>query len=355
MSRCPAALSLTVVAALTASTAFSSNAHATDDVHVEVTTEEGENGEVIEVTETHEHEHEHDETWGGLFVGTVISPYRIAAPTRPSWRMTSNDAQACLDPSGGKLCGNVRGFDTRLVLFEAKDRGDYPRAIGYFRTGYTAGRIAFNPANQLDGFGEGEARNLSYFAVPLFFGGNVYFLKNLPVRPYAGMGAGFDVLRVHYDRQDARDVSDASARIGFELHAGLEARITNYVSVSAEVQQQWSARRKLAGVPDFSNEGFSVIAGVTLAIPTRHSRKHNHVRVHTVKKTVVKPKRVEAKPAAVPDALKAPVAPVAPVPPADAQAPVAPEAPVAPAPPVEAATPTAPEAPAPAPVAAPAD
>lgn len=340
---------------------WSADANATGGVHIEVNeTEEvrGEDGEVVEVVETTEVHSHGDQHWGGLYFGTVISPFRIVGPSNQDWRVTSNRAQACLDPSGARGCGNVRGFDTRLVLFEADGRRDYPWAVGYFRTGYTGGRINFNPGSS-EGFAEGEARSLSYMTVPLFFGGNFYVFDDFPLRPYAGMGAGFDVLRIQYDRNDAASISDASARIGFEMHAGLEARITNYVTLSAEVQQLWSARRKIGGVPDFSNEGFSIVSGVTVAIPSLGDRRRKRHHVKTVK-TVrrVEPTRAAAKPAPVPSTLKAAAAP--PQPPAPV-APIAPEPPVAApeaAPPTPAAAPATPVAPtpeaAPAAVAAPA-
>ena len=120
----------------------------------------------------------------------------------------------------------------------------------------------------------GEAERLSYLSVPLFLGGNIYAFDRFPLRPYAGMGFGLDVLRVDYDRHVPDMIvdpgidptlSDVSARIGFELHAGLELRIRNVVTLSAEVMQLWSKRRNLNGVPDFSNEGFTVILGLSYA------------------------------------------------------------------------------------------
>lgn len=322
---------------------WSGDVHATDGVHIEVHESEEvrtDDGEVVEVVETTEVSSGGDQTWGGLFIGTTVSPFRRVGPQNSSWRMTSNQAQACLDPSRARGCGNVRGFDTRLVIFEADGRRDYPWAVGYFRTGYTGGRIHFNPRGA-DGFVDGDARSLSYMTVPLFFGGNFYAFDEFPVRPYAGMGAGFDVLRVQYDRHNAGTITDASARIGFELHAGLEARITNHVSLSAEVQQLWSARRKIGGVPDFSNEGFSIVTGVTLALPSAGDRRREH---RHVKKTVRRVERVEAKPAPIP-------ATPLPVPAALKATPEAPPAPDAPEPPaaepVPPAPPAAPEAPAP--------
>lgn len=359
MSR--SALTSAILPGLFAVAAFggSTAAHAEESIRVEITEEvedaaEDVEEEVVEVVEeTTEISMHGDQTWGGLFVGTTISPFRVVGPAKPSWRVTSNQAQACLDPSRARGCGNVRGFDTRLVLFEADGARDYPWAVGYFRTGYTGGRIKFD-APSAEGFAPGEARSISYMTVPLFFGGNFYFFNRFPVRPYAGLGAGFDVLRIQYDRHEQGALTDASARIGFELHAGLEARITNYVTLSAEVQQLWSARRKLGGVPDFSNEGFSIITGVTLAMPSLGDRGRKHRKV---KRTVRRVERVESptpppvpvEPAPVPESLEAanPTPPEAPAaPPAP---PVAPEAAVPPAAPAEPpAAPAAPVAPTPA-------
>jgi opacity protein-like surface antigen len=222
--------------------------------------------------------------------GTVLTPYRVDPGVRPSRRVTSNQARACLDPVDERWCGNVRGFDMRFNFFHASGSTDYPRWQGYFRSGYTTGRIDFQPHDPATGYEQGEARSLSYLTVPLFLGGHVYLFKRSPVRPYGGMGFGFDVLKVQYAREKERPRNDVSARIGFELHAGIEARITNWVTVNAEVMQLWSARRKLPGVPDFSNEGLTFMVGVGVNFPTWGG--HHHVeKVRRVKK-VQRPTRV---------------------------------------------------------------
>ena len=325
---------------------WSADAQATDGIHVEVHETRDDDGEVVEVVETTEVHSGGDQTWGGLFVGTTVSPFRVMGPTDLSWRVNANQAQACLDPSRARGCGNLRGFDTRLVLFEANGRRDYPWAVGYFRTGYTGGRVTFNPRGA-DGFVDGDTRNLSYMTVPLFFGGNVYFFDKFPVRPFAGLGAGFDVLRIQYERHNAPGITDASGRIGFEVHAGIEARITNHITLSAEVRQLWSARNKIGNAPDFSNQGLSIVTGVTLALPSAGDRRHKH---RHVKKTIRRVERVEAAPAPapepppIPETLKTPAEPPVAPPPAPPAAPEVPE--VAPEPPAPA---PAPEAPAPAP------
>ena len=318
----------------------SADAKATDGVHVEVQQTRDDEGDVVEVVETTEVTRHGDQTWGGLFVGSVVSPFRVMGPTDLNRRVNANSAQACLDPSRARGCGNLRGFDTRLVLFEADGRRDYPWAVGYFRTGYTGGRVTFNPRGA-DGFLDGDTRDLSYMTVPLFFGGNFYFFDKFPLRPFVGMGAGFDVLRIQYDRHNAPGITDASARIGFELHAGLEARITNHVTLSAEVRQLWSARNKVGHAPDFSNQGLSIVTGITLALPSAGERRHDH---RHVKKTIRRVERVEPAPAPAP---VVPVAPAVPVVPAAAAAASAPAAAPPAVPEVLEAAPTAPTPPTP--------
>src|SRR5690349_14816233 len=195
-------------------------------------------------TVVHEHDHDHHTrtTWFGISLGTVATPMGGDGHVRQGRRITSDPFRACLEPFGQRYCSPVRGFDVRLQFYKTKGAWDYPRWIGYFRTGYGAGHADFDPRNA-SGFRHGEARSLSYFAVPLFFGGSVYAFKTFPVRPYIGAGAGFDVVKLMYRRHESRSLVDASARIGFEVHAGIEARISNVVALTAEVQQLWSARR----------------------------------------------------------------------------------------------------------------
>ncbi len=318
-----------------------------DEEHVVIVEEEDDDGEVIEITEYHRHHHWRH--WGGIHFGTVLTPFRVEPGVRPTRRVTSNQARACLDPLGERYCGNVRGFDMRFNFFRAGGSTDYPRWQGYFRTGYTTGRIDFEPSDLAAGYAQGEARSLSYLTVPLFVGGNAYLFKRLPVRPYAGLGFGFDVLKVQYAREQERPRVDASARIGFELHAGIEARITNWVALNAEVMQLWSARRKLPGVPDFSNEGLTFMLGVSVNFPTWG--EHTHVeKVKRVKK-VKKPVRVEVRD--VPEEERNPMrkavepapTPVEAAPPPAEPAP----APVEPAPPPAEAAPSPAEAAPPAP------
>jgi hypothetical protein len=213
-------------------------------------------------------------TWGGVFFGTVITPLAPAGRiTGSSRRVTSNQFRACLVPRDQAGCSALRGFDIRWQIFHTRPSGSkYPRTQWYFRTGYGSGYADFVNADGVP-FETNQATSLRYVAVPLFLGGNLYVFDDFPVRPYAGLGFGFDVLRLHYERHDASDRTNVNARIGFELHAGIEARITNYVSLSAEVLQLWSARKKLRGVPDFSNEGFTIITGVSVNFPLHEAKR----------------------------------------------------------------------------------
>jgi hypothetical protein len=217
---------------------------------------------------------EEGRTWGGVFFGTAITPFAPSGRiTGSPKRVTSNQFRACLVPRDPSGCSAMRGFDLRWQIFHTRpSRSKYPRTQWYFRTGYGSGYADFESPEGVP-FEPGQATSLGYVAVPLFLGGNIYLFDNFPVRPYAGLGFGFDVLRLQYDRHMRDDRTNVSARIGFELHAGIEARITNYVSLTAEVLQLWSARKKLSGVPDFSNEGFTIITGVSVNFPLHEGKR----------------------------------------------------------------------------------
>jgi hypothetical protein len=208
----------------------------------------------------------HGPRWGGVFFGTVVTPFnpRGIIDGQPT-RVTSNQFQGCLGAREGVGCSALRGFDLRWQYFNVGRNSKYPRALFYFRTGYQSGFARFNggmPETLQSGF----PSSLAYFTVPLFLGGNIYLFDAFPVRPYAGLGFGLDVIRLDYDRP-GEPLSDVVARPGFELHAGIEARITNWVSLTGEVQQLWSARKKYRSAPDFSNEGFTIITGVAIGFP----------------------------------------------------------------------------------------
>ncbi|MEZ4452664.1 MAG: carboxypeptidase regulatory-like domain-containing protein [Nannocystaceae bacterium] len=201
-----------------------------------------------------EHDHRHS-VWGGVTVGLVFAPFRPAGTfSADASRITANQMNAWSGP--------IRGLDVRWQTFDL-DRGRFPRTVGYFRSGYTQGAASFT------GAGPGQATGLSYLTVPLFLGGNLYLFRDFPVRPYAGLGFGLDIMRLDFQRQGAGDYRDVSARIGFELHGGVEVRLTNHLAITGEVMQLWSARRRLGGLPDVSNESFTAILGLTGAFRMR--------------------------------------------------------------------------------------
>lgn len=218
----------------------------------------------------HEHRHRHEHVqWFGLQLGALTTPLAPSGRVRAGKKVTSNSLEACLDPFAERHCSAIRGFDVRVQYYRTHGTWDYPRWIGYFRTGYTAGHADLAPASD-DGYRPGEPKSLAYSSVPLFFGGNVYFFRRSPVRPYGGLGFGFDVLKLRYRNVAGPGpdvIEDVSGRIGFELHAGLEARISNVVAITGEIMQLWSARRRIDGVPDFSASGFTVMAGLAISLP----------------------------------------------------------------------------------------
>jgi hypothetical protein len=247
-------------------------------------------GEVVEEIVEEEHHHHHRKfKWLGLQASAIFNP-GVSNGRVPSsdGRLRQNQFKACVDPAGEHACGYVKGLDLKVQMFKTHGAWTYPRVIGYFRTGFSQGRVHVQPG--AEGFAAGDATRLDYTSVPLFFGGNLYLFDEFPVRPYAGFGGGLDILRLDYRRAEQARTVDASARVGFELHGGVEVRISNYISLNAEVMQLWSARRKMAGLPDYSNTGLSVLAGVTIGIPVRLDRRGDDDH-HT--KTVRKIRRIE--------------------------------------------------------------
>ena len=223
--------------------------------------------------------------WLGLGVSPVFAPIPASGRVEGGADvLTTNRFRACLYPHEARTCGVVKGFDFKVQVFRSGGTRKYPRLIGYVRSGYAAGRVSVAPRE--GGARTGDAMAIRYLSAPIFVGGNAYAFIDFPVRPYAGLGAGVDILRLDYTRFDAATRTDASGRVGLELHAGIEARITNFVSVHAEVMQQWSARRRLEALPDVSPTGLSVLLGVTAAIPlnldearaTKTTVRHWHTR-----------------------------------------------------------------------------
>ncbi len=205
-------------------------------------------------------------TWGSFQFGTEFSPFDPGGEIRLNpRRIIANEFSGFGDDPGLR---SLRGFDARWSVFKATGPWDFPVAEGFFRTGYTQGHADFLPEDDMTGFEMDQATRLEYFTVPLFVGGHVFVpFRRFPVRPYAGAGFGFDVLSLDYNRFERSNREDVSARIGFELHAGLDIRISNYFSLVGELRQLWSARRKLSGVPDFSNEGLTIVTALRVGIP----------------------------------------------------------------------------------------
>ncbi|KIG18553.1 hypothetical protein DB30_00238 [Enhygromyxa salina] len=286
-----------------------------------------------------------DRTWLSFAVG---AEFNVLAPTGriqlPDARIKANELPG-FDDKG--FPSALRGVDVRVGAFSGRTPTRYPVVEGFFRTGYTEGHASFIPSDDVDGFDRGDAMQLDYLTVPLFFGGNIYFPRKWPVRPYGGLGAGFDVMRLRYARHDADDYVAAGLRIGFELHGGIDVRITNYFGLFGEVRQLWSARIKTgAALPDFGNTGFSVISGLKFGIPVgpgaaatqREAERRRDHKLRVVKHVETKPApkvHTIVVPGPAPAGAPAPVAPPAPAvevtAPAPTPAPIEPQ-PVAPPP-----------------------
>lgn len=301
----------------------------------------------IVVTERASNSHS-EKTWGGLFFGAVLTPQNPRGQLdADAGRVNSSEYRGCISPDQPNACSVVRGFDLRWQVFRTSNKKKYPGWLGYVRTGYTAGHAVF-PADTEMGvpvLEPGAPTNGSYVAVPVFLGGNVYVFDNFPLRPYAGMGFGFDVIRMRYERTEAATRTVTKARIGFELHAGLEARITNHVALSAEVMQLWGARKRFDGVPDFANRGFSMVFGVAVGFGLHNSKEARHVTTE-VRSTKVPRKEPKSRNPMADQA--GPAEPVAPTPPAVPEV-SAPEAPQPPAEPAGVAPPASAPPPGPAP------
>ncbi len=207
------------------------------------------------------------EVWGGFSVGTVFSTFATEDQIRLTGADQTLDANK-LRPWAGPL----RGIDVRWQTFTLGKR-KYPMWMGYFRTGYTRGEATFTPRDSENGFAVGDATAMNYYAVPLFFGCNAYLFNDFPVRPFVGLGFGFDIVHMQYARHNRELLSDTRAKIGFELHTGVEARITNYVALRGEIQQLWSARNRFDEVPNFRNSGFTVITSLAVSLPHKRRNK----------------------------------------------------------------------------------
>ncbi|HWB75537.1 MAG TPA: hypothetical protein VG755_11300 [Nannocystaceae bacterium] len=223
-------------------------------------------------------------TWLGLSVAAVTTPLSRRGALAYREQLGSDPLHACVNTDGQKWCTPLRGADVRLQIFATKGTWHYPRVIGYVRTGYEAGEAKLEPA-RAGGPRRGEATGVSYRSVPIFAGVSAYAFERFPVRPFVGAGMGVDVLQLRFARHEHAALLDLSPRFGVELHAGVEARIGNWVSINVELQQQWSVRRRLPGVPDFSDSRLAFVTGVAVAVPyatySRRDPKAQHVTTST--------------------------------------------------------------------------
>ncbi len=294
----------------------------------------------------------HSTWWAGLSVGTIITPFAPGGEVEWATRVTSNQFSGTLVPKWPNKVPALRGLDLRIHGFRI-GKSKYPTWLVYFRTGFGSGYAEFL---REDGFEPGMATALSYVNVPLFFGTSFYPVKNFFLRPYFGLGFGLDVIKLAYDRSNAlypQTVGQAPlervvARPGFELHAGIEARITNYVALTAEIMQLWSARKKIDNAPDFSNEGFTIITGISVSIPVIRPKVVHGKRVERTTTTTTTT-RTKVAPPVKTDA----PAPTTTTPPAATPTPTPAATPASTAPPTEPPPPAAAPAPAPAPAKAP--
>ncbi|HET6584046.1 MAG TPA: hypothetical protein VFG69_11370, partial [Nannocystaceae bacterium] len=302
-----------------------------------------------EVEETWSQENRRSTWWAGVQVGTIITPFAPGGGVDWQKRVVSNQFSGAVVPKWPNNARALRGIDLRIHGFRILD-DKFPSWVTYFRTGFGAGYADFR---RDQGFEPGMATALSYVSVPLFFGASFYPIKNFFLRPYFGLGFGLDVIKLAYHRDRAAMLERVVARPGFELHAGLEARITNYVALSFEIMQEWSARKKIDNAPDFSNEGFTIITGVAISIPVKKPKPQVVKRTRT---TTTRTKPADTPPpAAAPAETPPPAAEPAATPPAEptpapTAAPASEPPPPGPTPaPAPASTPASTPAPAPTP------
>ncbi|MCA9714872.1 MAG: caspase family protein, partial [Myxococcales bacterium] len=106
--------------------------------------------------------------WGALSVGVIFAPARPQETIR-----LTNDEQKITAADTQPWGGPVRGFDIAWQTFSIH-RKKYPVFVGYFHSGYTRGAASFSP-RELGGSPEvGEATSMTYGAIPLYLGGNLY-------------------------------------------------------------------------------------------------------------------------------------------------------------------------------------
>ena len=158
------------------------------------------------------------------------------------------------------------------------------------RVGVNFGQLDFLPRDETGDFEVDEPTEFSYVSVPVYFSANFYAMHRFAVRPLLGMGIGFDVARLSYGfnppwRLTQQNVGkvDVSARLGFEIHAGLDIRVTNYIGIQAEIRQNWGVRHtpNTDGVPAFSATGTTLVTSVRVGFPGRRKLSASSGKVRT--------------------------------------------------------------------------
>lgn len=207
-------------------------------------------------------------SWGSVQVGTIFTPFRgdEAVALSPK-KVTADQFRACLNPHDKSICSPIRGLDLRWNFFQVGGDERFPRFVWWFRSGYQGGHLDFAPVSGEADFADGNPTRMSTLTVPLHFGSQIYVFDDFPLRPYAGLGLGFDVVQARYRRQNEADRIKTTGLFGFELHAGLELRITNYIALNAEVMQLWTTRNRVDRLPDFANTGLTFITGIAAGFP----------------------------------------------------------------------------------------
>ena len=277
--------------------------------------------------------------WGQLTVGTQFTPYGAAGEIQQGDSRVTKDQFAGFSKSGAGQA--LRGFDVRWTIFDTEDKPrSFPGGVAYFRTGFTRGTATLVRSPGSPGFDSGDATGIDYFSVPLYFGGEFYAFEDFFIRPSFGLGFGLDLMNIEYQREAMSTTAEFGAGVGFELHAGVDIRINNYIGFMAELRQQWSSRIKVPNLPDVSNTGLGITTGVRVAFPMKKYEGKRNWRRRRVKERAKAAATVT--PGPTPAANPTPVDPPAAAPEPSPTPETAPAPEAAPAP----AAPPAPETPA---------
>lgn len=246
-----------------------------------------------------------EQDWGSLSLGLEIAALG-SNPNVEGARLT-RVAKGGVPPAIG-------GFDLRWHSFDIGSDEIFPGSEFFFRTGYSQGGMDIK-ASSGSGYAVGEATKFSYQAVPIFFGTNAFFFDEFFLRPFVGFGVGLDVLLLDYARHHRENRNTVDTLFGFEVHAGIDVRVSNYVVLQAEARRLWSRTRKFKVLPNFSRDGTSLTFGVGVALPfnERGSRVRRHLHRHARRRDRPPEPSWQSSPDPAPDKSNAgPAEPVAP-------------------------------------------